>query len=254
MSFQSVKPVPTVANLNPTKSRFTWVKAFSNRQNLIALAVLSCCVGILMGLQSQDVNIFTKEGLQQVMVPLCAWGPIVYIGVMAISVVISQIPGLPMAYAAGALWGTWLGGVYTVMGGFLGAMLAYYMGRTLGQSSLRAFSGKTLTFSTQKGHFFLGWLVFVSRLLPVVSFDLVSYGAGIAKLSMPIYAIATLLGMIPSVLLITYVGDAFTLSTSYVVAFWSIFGIIFLAGSWLMRRCSWFSLQSDDEPFDAFQH
>ncbi len=244
MSFQKMTPI-SIASLALSSKRRDWVRALTTRQNAIALGVLSCCVVLLMGLHSHDINIFTKEGLRQVMVPLGAWGPLVYIGMMAISVVVSQIPGLPMAYAAGALWGTWIGGFYTVTGGFLGAMLAYYMGLTLGRSSLRAVSGKTLKFSTHKGHVFLGWLVFVSRLLPVVSFDLVSYGAGIAKLSMPIYAIATLFGMTPSVLLLTYLGDTFTLSTTYVVTFWIIFGGIFLAGSWGIRHCSWFCLQDD---------
>ncbi|MEO1068206.1 MAG: VTT domain-containing protein, partial [Cyanobacteria bacterium J06638_6] len=119
--------------------------------------------------------------------------------------------------------------------------------RTLGKSSLQTVSGKTLRFSTQRGHVLLGWMVFVSRLLPVVSFDLVSYGAGIAQLSVPIYAIATLFGMVPPVLLLTYMGDAFTLSTTYVITFWLVFGAIFLAGVWMMRRCSWLGLRDDSQ-------
>ena len=222
-----------------------WFKALTHRQNAIALGLLSCCGAILLGLHNHDINVFTTEGLRQAMMPLGPWGPLVYIGMIAISVIISQIPGLPMAYAAGALWGTWLGGFYTVVGGFLGAMLAYYIGRTLGQSSLRAFVGKTLKFSTHRGHVYLGGVVFVSRLLPVVSFDLVSYGAGVAQLSVPIYAIATLFGMAPSVLLLTYLGDAFTFSMAHIVTFWLVFGVVFLASAWGMRRCSWLSLQDD---------
>ncbi|MEO1067657.1 MAG: VTT domain-containing protein [Cyanobacteria bacterium J06638_6] len=129
-----------------------------------------------------DVNFFTKAGLKDAISGFGIWGPLLYILVLALSVVVSQIPGLPMACAAGAVWGTWLGGFYSICGGFIGAMVAYYLGRTLGRSSIRALSGKTLYFTTLRGHVFLGWLVFVSRLLPIVSFDLVSYGAGMAGL------------------------------------------------------------------------
>ena len=36
------------------------------------------------------------------------WGPFVYIGLLTVSVVISQIPGLPLAIAEGLLGGRWL--------------------------------------------------------------------------------------------------------------------------------------------------
>lgn len=216
--------------------RDRWCSVITNRQNAIALALISCLTVLFFELRRHDMNLFTKEGMREAMDPLGHWGPIVYIGVLALSVVISQIPGLPMAYSAGALWGPWMGGLYTVLGGFFGAMVAYYIGYTLGQSSLRHLSGRTIQFSNNKGHAFWGWMVFISRLLPVVSFDLVSYGAGVAELSFPIYAAATSFGMIPSVLLITYLGDTFTLSSQGAVAFWVVFGGLLLLCSWKMRR------------------
>ena len=189
------------------------------------------------------MNLFTKTGLRQAVTPLGVWGPLVYIGGLALSVVVSQSPGVPMAYAAGTLWGAWIGGLYTIIGGFLGAVVAYYLGRTLGRSSLRELTGKTLYFTTRRGHVFLGWLVFATRLMPVVSFDLVSYGAGMARLSAPIYAISTLLGMTPSTLLLTYLGDSFTLSPPLTATFWIVFGVVLVGLPWGIRRYNWFGLQ-----------
>ncbi|MEO1590383.1 MAG: TVP38/TMEM64 family protein [Cyanobacteria bacterium J06632_22] len=220
----------------PLNQGYRWRTLSANRQNLIALALFSCLAVVFLEMRRYDMNLFTKAGLQAAMEPLGHWGPLVYIGVLALSVVISQIPGLPMAYSAGALWGPWIGGLYTVLGGFIGAMVAYYIGYTLGQSALGRLSDRTIQFSPKKGQVFWGWMVFISRLLPVVSFDLVSYGAGIAKLSVPIYAAATFFGMIPSVLLITYVGDSLTLSSRSAIAFWSVFGILLLVCSWKMRQ------------------
>ncbi|NER83516.1 MAG: TVP38/TMEM64 family protein [Leptolyngbya sp. SIO1D8] len=211
--------------------------------NAIALAFLSACVTILVGLHHYDMNLFAKTGLQSAVSQLGVWGPILYIGVLALSVVVSQIPGVPMAAASGAVWGTWLGGVYSIIGGFLGAMVAYYLGRTLGRSSLRMLSGKTIAFTTRRGHLFLSWLVFVTRLLPIVSFDLVSYGAGMARLSLPLYALATLLGMAPSTLLITYLGESFTLSMPITAAFWLIFLAVLVGLPWGIRRYNWWGLR-----------
>lgn len=122
-------------------------------------------------------------------------------------------------------------------------MVAYYLGRTLGRSSIRALSGKTLYFTTLRGHVFLGWLVFVSRLLPIVSFDLVSYGAGMAGLSLPLYGVATLLGMIPSTLLITYLGESMLISTPLTVVFWGIFLLVLVGLPWGVRRYNWLGLR-----------
>jgi uncharacterized membrane protein YdjX (TVP38/TMEM64 family) len=52
----------------------------------------------------------------------------------------------------------------------------------------------------------LTWMVFASRLLPFVSFDLVSYGAGLTPLSAWRFALATLLGLIPASFLLAHFG------------------------------------------------
>ena len=155
---------------------------------------------------SLSLQVFTVEGFQNLVNQIGLWGPIAYIGLLIISVVASQIPGAPLAIAAGVLWGPLTAGVYTIIGGFLGAVLAYGLGKYLGQSFLQTLTGKRITISPDLATNLMGWFIFVSRLLPVLSFDLVSYGAGMAGLSFPTYAAATLVGMIPSTLLLTYMG------------------------------------------------
>lgn len=157
-------------------------------------------------LPSLSLQVFTVEGFQNLVNQIGPWGPIAYIGLLIISVVASQIPGAPLAIAAGVLWGPLTAGVYTIIGGFLGAVLAYGLGKYLGQSFLQTLTGKRITISPDLATNLMGWFIFVSRLLPVLSFDLVSYGAGMAGLSFPTYAAATLVGMIPSTLLLTYMG------------------------------------------------
>ncbi|ABW28641.1 conserved hypothetical protein [Acaryochloris marina MBIC11017] len=157
-------------------------------------------------LPSLSLQVFTVEGFQNLVNQIGPWGPIAYIGLLIISVVASQIPGAPLAISAGVLWGPLTAGVYTIIGGFLGAVLAYGLGKYLGQSFLQTLTGKRITISPDLATNLMGWFIFVSRLLPVLSFDLVSYGAGMAGLSFPIYAAATLVGMIPSTLLLTYMG------------------------------------------------
>lgn len=248
MQREAFLPTSWEGRLRHTATRYqSWrrrsIQSLLTVPNAIALTLISACLVIVGGLHHHDMNLFTSAGLQKVVAPLGIWGPLLYIAVLALSVVVSQIPGVPMAIAAGTVWGTWLGGAYSIIGGFLGAMVAYYLGRTLGRSSIQALSGKAFYFSTQRGHLFLGWLVFITRLLPVVSFDLVSYGAGMARLSLPIYACATLLGMAPSTLLITYLGELSTLSMPITVIFWIFFLVVLIGLPWGIRRYNWLGLR-----------
>jgi uncharacterized membrane protein YdjX (TVP38/TMEM64 family) len=50
-------------------------------------------------------------------------------------------------------------------------------------------------------------IVFVSRVLPFVSFDIVSYAAGLTVLSFWRFALATLAGIAPSSFVLAHFGD-----------------------------------------------
>ncbi|NET10717.1 MAG: TVP38/TMEM64 family protein [Merismopedia sp. SIO2A8] len=172
------------------------------------------------------------------------WGPVIYIAIIILSVVISQIPGAPLAIAAGAIWDPLLAGLYTLLGGFGGALIAYGLGKQMGQTIIKALTGKTLTFSSDRSEGYLGWLVFLTRLLPVFSFDLISYGAGITGLSLPIYASATFLGMLPSTLLLTYVGDSIHFSGQIMGLLVALFIVLFMGIPALLHRYNWLDMNS----------
>ncbi|WP_324281830.1 VTT domain-containing protein [Cyanobacterium aponinum UTEX 3221] len=161
-----------------------------------------------------EFNLFTAEGFKQGVVKLGFFAPIIYIWIIALSVVISPVPGSTLAMVAGNMWGGTLAGIYTIIGGFLGSLIAYFLGKTLGHTAIKKITGKTIYFTKTKGEFYLTCLVFITRLLPIFSFDLISYGAGIAGLSLPKYAIATLLGMIPSTFLLTHLGSSISTFSS----------------------------------------
>ena len=50
-------------------------------------------------------------------------------------------------------------------------------------------------------------MVLGSRLLPFLSFDLVSYAAGLTPLTFPRFALATLIGVVPISFLLAHFGD-----------------------------------------------
>lgn len=177
--------------------------------NLLAVLFLLVLLA-LWGLGSRLGYDLSVAGFKTLVVSLGPWGPLAYIFTVAVAVVISQIPGVPLAIAAGALWGPFAAGVYSVVGGFLGGVAAYFLGRTLGRSAMKALAGKVMVFDKTKGEVYLGGLIFITRLVPLFPFDIISYASGLSGLSFGVYALATLFGMIPSTFLLTYLGAAFS--------------------------------------------
>ena len=134
------------------------------------------------------------------------WGPLEVIGLMSAAIVLNPIPSAPIALAPGAVFGHIWGTLYTVLGAQIGALIAFGIARMLGHEALRRLLG---------GRVSLGWLgpqnslmatVFLSRLLPFVSFDLASYGAGLTPLNAWRFALATLVGLIPASFLLAHFG------------------------------------------------
>lgn len=215
-----------------------------NRQNGIAAAVLLISGVAYWRLATHsEYDVFSPDGLQQAIASLGQSSILVYIGLIALSVVLSPLPGAPLTVAAGAVWGAIPAATYSVMGGFLGGVVAYFIGRSLGRSTVLALTGKVVYFTKDRGEVYLGWLIFISRLLPVLSFDLISYASGLTGLSFPIYAIATLLGMIPSTLFLTYMGATFTINMTLGIALSIVFWLIFIGVPWGIHRYNWFGMR-----------
>ena len=81
------------------------------------------------------------------------------------------------------------------------------MARLAGYEVLRRWFGERLSVGIFGSQTTLMALVFVSRLLPFVSFDIVSYAAGLTILSFWRFAIATFVGIIPASFLLAHLGS-----------------------------------------------
>lgn len=138
---------------------------------------------------------------------LGAAGPAAIIGLMVVAILLSPIPSAPIALAAGALYGHFWGGLYVLAGAELGALLAFGIARLIGFDVLHRWLGDRLSRGLAGSQNFLMATVFVSRLLPFISFDIVSYAAGLTTLTFWRFAIATLAGIIPASFLLAHFGS-----------------------------------------------
>ena len=147
---------------------------------------------------THSLNLFIKE--------LGLWGPLGIICLMTLAVVFSPIPSAPIAVTSGLLYGKWWGTAYIVIGAELGAIIAFTIARCLGYEVLKKWFGEKLNSGLLSSQRDLTLIVFVSRLLPFVSFDILSYAAGLTRLSFLRFIIATFLGILPVSFLLAYFG------------------------------------------------
>jgi uncharacterized membrane protein YdjX (TVP38/TMEM64 family) len=135
------------------------------------------------------------------------WGPILIVGLMALAVVASPLPSAPIAMAAGAAYGLVGGTVQVVIGAELGALIAFGLARVLGHDAIRRLLGDRVDAGLMGSQTALTVAVFASRLMPFLSFDMVSYAAGLSRLHLWRFALATLAGVIPVSFLLVHMGQ-----------------------------------------------
>lgn len=134
-------------------------------------------------------------------------GMLVIIGSMAGAIVINPIPSAPIAIAAGLAYGTFIGTLLIVAGALLGALIAFFIGRLVGHKILYKWFGDKLDVGLLGSQNALMGIVFISRLLPFISFDIVSYAAGLTKIKVWRFALATFVGIIPISFLLAHLGN-----------------------------------------------
>jgi uncharacterized membrane protein YdjX (TVP38/TMEM64 family) len=180
-----------------------------NRPRIAAGLALVLALGALYWLLRDSGAIATvldAGALKPEVGKLGPWGPFAVIGLMVLAILVSPIPSAPIALAAGALYGHTWGTLYVLLGAEIGALAAFGIARLVGYEVLRHWLGKRLSLGWFGSQNALMGLVFASRLLPFLSFDLVSYAAGLTVLSWWRFAVATLAGIVPASFLLAHFG------------------------------------------------
>ncbi|SFG52979.1 TVP38/TMEM64 family protein [Neptunomonas qingdaonensis] len=158
-------------------------------------------------------------------------GPLVIIGSMAVAIVFSPLPSAPIALAAGAVYGHYEGTVYVFAGSLLGASIAFSIARILGFKAAYLWLEQQLPGWKLQDPKRLMWLILASRLMPFVSFDLISYAAGITTLSYRRFFIATAIGILPASFLMAHFGDT-AKDQSLVINVGLVIVLVIAAGVW----------------------
>jgi uncharacterized membrane protein YdjX (TVP38/TMEM64 family) len=129
------------------------------------------------------------------------WGvlaPVVFMGLQALQVVVSPIPGEATGILGGYLFGQWLGLLYSTIGLTVGSVAAFGIGRWLGAHYVKNLvspeTWNRLGFIVEAEG---AVLCFIIYLIPGLPKDIVCYLFGISPMPLWVFALVSGLGRIP---------------------------------------------------------
>jgi uncharacterized membrane protein YdjX (TVP38/TMEM64 family) len=164
------------------------------------------------------------------------FAPVAYVALMAATVA-TPLPSLPLNFAAGAYFGPWLGTLYSATGALGGALISFGLARLLGRRFIERFLRGHINFCATCSDRLLTLVIFLTRLVPVVSFDLVSYGAGLTKVTPLRYSLATFLGMLPLTFVYNAYGSIFTVNSGVAIGLGIVMVLLFfVVPLWIERH------------------
>ena len=119
-----------------------------------------------------------------------------------------MIPGGIFDLAGGALFGPYLGSVLDLIGGTLGAALAFLVARYVARDWARGPRRPRLQ-SVMRSVDEEGWqFVAFVRLVPIFPYNIVNYLLGLTRIPFHHYLLATIVFMAPSTVAYTWLGFA----------------------------------------------
>lgn len=132
-------------------------------------------------------------------------------GLMVFQSVMAPLPAFLITFANANLFGWWQGAILSWSSAMLGALICYYISRVLGRDIVEKLTSKAGLESVDRFFEKHGRnSILIARLLPFMSFDLVSYAAGLTSMTLVPFLIATGIGQLPATIIYSYVGGMLT--------------------------------------------
>ena len=142
---------------------------------------------------------------------------------MVFQSVIVPFPAFLITFANGTLFGFWWGSLLSWSSAMLGAALCFYIARVLGIDRVARLISepameKVNDFFDKYGRY----TVLIARLVPFISFDVVSYAAGVTRIRFLHFWIATGIGQTPATLVYSYLGESTSSHIRWILFIFSI--------------------------------
>lgn len=198
---------------------------WASKAVLLAVAVVCVLVYALVPSVNQWVNEavkmvssgdFTK--VRAFVESYGAYAAAVSFALMVLTSVAAPLPAFLITFANASLFGWWQGAILSWSSAMVGAAVCFYIAKILGRDVVEKLTSKAGL--QQIDDFFDRHgkqSILIARLLPFISFDIVSYAAGLTSMSFVGFCAATGIGQLPATIVYSYVGGMLTGGAKMVV-------------------------------------
>ena len=152
---------------------------------------------------------------------------------MILQSIAAPLPAFLLTVANANLFGWWKGAILSWSSAMAGAAVCFFIARILGRDVVEKLNGKNGIKQIEEFFEKHGKMsILVARLLPFISFDIVSYVAGLTPMKFWGFFIATGLGQLPATIVYSYVGGMLTggaqLLVNGLLILFALFGIVII--------------------------
>jgi len=179
----------------------------SEKKTLLKLGLVGLLVLIILGIKYSgfDFSQVSPEKIEAFFISLGIWGPIVYI-VFYIFRPLILFPAALLTAIGGAIFGPFLGTIYTVIGATICAIWEFLVARYVGRDWIKKKIGHHIQkIDTHMEKHGIKTLLLI-RLIPNLPFDVQNYGLGLTKIRFGSYCIGTFFGIIPGTFAFSFLG------------------------------------------------
>lgn len=189
-------------------------------QRIIALIILGVLLGLYFFVPSikaktnEAFSTISKLDTDVVVAYLRSYGKqaaVVSFVLMILQSIAAPIPAFLITLSNAAIFGWVKGAMLSWSSAMAGAALCFFLARALGRDAVEKLTSKGAMESVDVFFERYGkYAILICRLLPFVSFDFVSYGAGLTNMGFWPFFIATGIGQLPATIVYSYVGGTLT--------------------------------------------
>jgi uncharacterized membrane protein YdjX (TVP38/TMEM64 family) len=185
-------------------------KGRSRRPLVVAATIASIgLLGIVAYIASPFLSTFSDpEAARELIVDAGPWGPLVFIAMQVVQVLIAPIPGQVVAVVGGYAFGPFWALVYTMVGATIGFTLIFVLARKLGRPFVERFVSRNILERFDYLAETRGVLVFfLIFLLPAFPDDVISFIAGLTRIRIRTLVLVSLAGRLPGYAVLSAVGN-----------------------------------------------
>ena len=209
------KPLPESKDADQAKVDRTGRIARWIAYGVLAVVLIVCsCVPSIREQMGQIFAMLSSGDIEAVVEYLRGYGPqaaAVSAALMVLQSLAAPIPAFIITLSNAVVFGWWQGAILSWSSAMVGAALCFFIARILGRDAVAHFVTSGALKTVDKFFDKFGThAILICRLLPFMSFDYVSYAAGLTSMGFWKFFIATGIGQLPATIVYSYVGGTLT--------------------------------------------